>query len=127
VVEHFGGHASLVVEYEGETAQLADGPAEERAFVDVGVNDVGLEVDDGALHGGGEGEVEIKLVTGGADHDASLPGDIDGAADLDTGHIGANVVSAEEDSVAAALEMPYLLQYTDVRAVVREEGSGCYG
>jgi hypothetical protein len=36
------------------------------------------------------------------------------------------MVGAKEYGVASALEMRNLLQYTDVRAVVREKRSRCY-
>jgi hypothetical protein len=118
VVEHLGCHTALVVEHQRHAPSLPHRPAEQRAFVNVSVYEVGLELDGGALHSGGKGHVEVEFVPRRSDHDAALPRHVDGAPYVHPRHVRADVVGAQNYFMAPALEMDNLLQYTDVRAVV---------
>ena len=51
MVEHLGGEASLVIEYERHALPLAHRPTEKRPFVQVGVDYIRLEGSSCSLHG----------------------------------------------------------------------------
>src|SRR5690242_13574496 len=79
-----------------------------------------------ALHSSKKGQVEIKLMSRRPHHHTSLPRHVNRPPGGYAGDICAYMVGAKEYGVAPALEMRNLLQYTDVRAVVREKRSWCY-
>src|SRR6476661_331083 len=109
MVEHLGGHAALIVKDQRYAAKLAHGPAKQRAFVEMGVNYVGLELGCDALHRGGQRHIEIELMARGTNHHAPFPRDVYRAADINAGHIIADMVGAKGDGMTPALEMGYLL------------------
>jgi hypothetical protein len=90
------------------------------------MNDIWLEVSGCSLHGESQSEVEVELVPRGANHDTPLPGHIQGTSDVDTGHVIARVIGANEDGMASLLEVSDLLQDAHVRPIIRKEGSWSY-
>src|SRR5687768_12747608 len=126
VVEHLGGKTPLVVEHERHTPRLPHSPTQKRTFVQMGMDEVGLERGCRLLHGKGKRHIEIELVPRRAHHHTPLPGHIKRPPYLYARHIISGMVSADENRVSALLEMGNLLQDAYVRPVIREEGSGGY-
>ena len=89
VVNHLGRKSALKIEDERLVEDARGKRADERAFVQVGVDEVGFVAADDAQDAGGEEHVESDFVARGADFVVDAPRDGHGALDFDAGKVAA--------------------------------------
>ena len=121
MVEHLARETALVVEHEPRAMHASEEPADEHAFVQVGVDDVHGPRGQAGEGGGEQGGVEHELAPVRADARAAT---VEPGGDADDGQAG-RVVSAgiryNGNVVAMLLEGAGFFENANVAAVVREE------
>ena len=121
MVEHFARETALVVEHEPRAMHASQQPADEHAFVQVGVDDVDRPRRQAGEGGGQQGGVEHELAPVRADARTAA---VEPGGDADDGQAG-RVVSAgiryNGNVIPMLLEGAGFLQNADVAAVVRKE------
>lgn len=121
VVEHFARETALIIEHQSRAMHASQRPADQHAFVQVGVHDVDASGRQAGEGGGEQGGVEHELApvrtdAGGA---AVKPGG--DANDAEAGWIAAARVRYNGNVIPMLLEGPGFFENADVAAVVREE------
>ena len=121
MVEHLARETALVVEHQSRAMHASEEPADEHAFVQVGVNDIDGPRGQAGEGGGEQGGVEHELAPVRADARAAT---VEPGGDADDGLSG-RVVSAgiryNGNVVAMLLEGAGFFENANVAAVVREE------
>ena len=121
MVEHFARETALVVEHEPRAMHASQQPADEHAFVQVGVHDIDRPKRETGEGSGEQGGVEHELAPVGADARAVT---VEPGGDADDGQAG-RIVSAgiryNGNVQFLCLEGAGFLENADVAAVVRKE------
>ncbi|MFN8515237.1 MAG: hypothetical protein U0232_26300 [Thermomicrobiales bacterium] len=125
VIHHLGGEAALIVEDERAAQESGERTADQRAFVQMGVDEVGAEGERGADGARGERDIEVELVARGADDGALDAGEAEAAPDGQAVDRVAVVVGADDDPMAARLQAAGLFEDPNVTPIVGEEGRWC--
>ena len=121
MVEHLARETALVVEHQSRAMHASQEPADQHAFVKVGVHDVDGPRRQAGERGGQQGGVEHELAPVRADARAATVEPGGDADDGQSGRVLAARVRYNCNVILLLLEGARFFQNADVTAVVREE------
>ena len=121
VVEHLARETALVIEHQSRAMHASQRPANEHAFVQVGVDYVDGTRGQAGEGGGEQGRIEHELAPMRADAGGAAVEPGGNADDAEAGWIAAAGVRYNGNVIAMLLEGAGFFENADVAAVVRKE------
>lgn len=125
MIGHFPREAALIIEKQGGVMGGARHLADQRALMEVRVDNVRLQAAHLSQDDREERGVEIEFVPRRADNDPLAPRNINTALNRDAGDIMTVVIGANRHPMPEALEYADLLKGTDMRAVIGKKRCRC--
>ena len=125
MIEHFACEAALVVEYERCTSQIRERPADEDALVQMGVDDVNVQVKSSSQNCSRQEWVENQLAPVRSDQRVSVWRQGRDTTHSSSGRRGSGCVGENCDMVTGRFESPSLLKDSHMTSIVGKEA--CWG
>ncbi len=124
MIQHLGRQAALIIEDQRRASDRAHHAPDQRALVQVRVNDVGLQPPRRAQRRPRQQRIKRHLVPRRADFVVGVPRRGPRADDIQFRQIAPFVVRHNRDAMPALLQHAHLFQDTHVTAVIPEERRG---
>ncbi len=126
VGDHLGGQRALVIEGQGDAQQARQGPADEDALMEIGVDEVGTEAQRRRQRRGRQNGVQEDLAPRGADRNGAQTRQWR-AFDVQSGRVLSHRVGDQANAMPHGLKAAQLPRDADVATVVVVEGGGSNG